>query len=250
MTNREKLLEAAARIYGEYGFRGATTRRIAETAGVNEVTLFRLFGSKAALINEALRVHATGATAPILLPDTPGDAERELARWCALQLDHLRSVRAVIRKAMSEMLEHPEVAPCMKHAPTGAAEQLRRYAARLTRGGHPLSPRETSAACAMLVGALMSDAMGREIMPEMYVQPASAAPGLYARLFLRALGCETIVSPATPAARRKRVSAPAVKRAAPRLAERAPIRASGRATSRAIKGADDEARGAAPGSVA
>ena len=52
---RTQLLEAAARIYSEAGFRGATTRRIADEAGVNEVTLFRLFGSKGALIAEAVR---------------------------------------------------------------------------------------------------------------------------------------------------------------------------------------------------
>ncbi len=52
--NREKLLHAAGRVYAEVGFRGATTRRIADEAGVNEVTLFRLFGSKSQLLAEAI----------------------------------------------------------------------------------------------------------------------------------------------------------------------------------------------------
>lgn len=34
--------------------RGATTRRIAERAGVNEVTMFRRFGIKSALIRAAI----------------------------------------------------------------------------------------------------------------------------------------------------------------------------------------------------
>ena len=55
ITTRERLIVAAARVYAAAGFRGATTRRIAEVAGVNEVTIFRTFGSKAALIEEALR---------------------------------------------------------------------------------------------------------------------------------------------------------------------------------------------------
>ena len=55
---KQQLLDAAVRVYAEGGFRGATTRRIAEEAGVNEVTLFRLFGSKAALIDEAIRCRA------------------------------------------------------------------------------------------------------------------------------------------------------------------------------------------------
>ena len=52
---RDQLLAAAARLYGEHGYRGTTTRRIAEEAGVNEVTLFRLFGNKTALLEEAIR---------------------------------------------------------------------------------------------------------------------------------------------------------------------------------------------------
>jgi AcrR family transcriptional regulator len=191
MVSKQKLLDAAARIYGEYGFRGATTRRIADQAGVNEVTLFRLFGSKSALIAEAIRSHAPTSEVGTHLPDDPVDPERELAAFCADQLAHLRSARALIRKAMSDLEEHPEMGPCMGRGPMGAFNALRSYASKLTRadGSGPVTPRELSAASAMLVGALFADAMGREMMPEMYPQPEASAPVLYARLFLRALGC-------------------------------------------------------------
>jgi AcrR family transcriptional regulator len=54
MAVRDQLLEAAARLYAETGYRGTTTRRIALQAGVNEITLFRHFGSKEALMREAI----------------------------------------------------------------------------------------------------------------------------------------------------------------------------------------------------
>ena len=55
---RERILDAATRVYTEAGFRGTTTRRVAQEADVNEVTLFRHFGTKEALIKAALgRVH-------------------------------------------------------------------------------------------------------------------------------------------------------------------------------------------------
>lgn len=47
---RDRLLAAAARVFARDGLAGATTRAIAREAGVNEVTLFRHFGSKARLI--------------------------------------------------------------------------------------------------------------------------------------------------------------------------------------------------------
>ena len=188
IISRQKLLDAAARVYAEHGFRGATTRRIADVAGVNEVTLFRLFRSKSALIDEALRSHvATGAV--LTLPDVPAEPQRELAEWCAGQLEHLRAKRSLIRTTMGELEERPDLAPCIVEAPTNAFRQLRAYAVRLRRTrGATADARETMAAVAMLSGALFADAMGREMMPDLYPQPESRAPALYARLFLRALG--------------------------------------------------------------
>jgi len=189
MASRQKLLAAAARIYGESGFRGATTRRIADEAGVNEVTLFRLFGSKSALISEALREHAPRAMNPHALPDEPVDPERELSAWCDVQLTHLRGARSMIRKAMGEIEEHPEMAPCMSQGTQSAFHELRDYALRLERSGGT-SDREVQTAAAMLISALFADAMGREMMPDLYPQPESAAAALYARIFLRAIGCD------------------------------------------------------------
>jgi AcrR family transcriptional regulator len=190
MVSRQKLLDAAVRIYSEAGFRGATTRRIAEEAGVNEVTLFRLFGSKSALIAEALRQHAPASSPEVLLPEVPVDPEEELTAWCDAQLAHLRAARSLIRKAMGELEEHPEMAPCMSQGPTCSFYALRAYAIALVSDRRGTSSREASAAAAMLMGALFADAMGREMFAEVYPQPPSSAGAMYARIFLRALGCD------------------------------------------------------------
>ena len=59
MHVREALIDAAIRVFSEAGLRGATTRRIAQEADVNEVTLFRHFKSKDDLITAALEQFAT-----------------------------------------------------------------------------------------------------------------------------------------------------------------------------------------------
>ena len=41
-----KILEATLNLMVKYGYKGATTRKIAEVAGVNEVTIFRHFKNK------------------------------------------------------------------------------------------------------------------------------------------------------------------------------------------------------------
>jgi len=48
-TTRDRVLDAALQAFAEHGFDGATTKKIAARAKVNEVTLFRLFRSKRAL---------------------------------------------------------------------------------------------------------------------------------------------------------------------------------------------------------
>ena len=191
MASRQKLLAAAARIYGESGFRGATTRRIADEAGVNEVTLFRLFGSKSALISEALREHAPRTSEPGGLPHEPADPVNELSAWCDEQLTHLRAARSMIRKAMGEIEEHPEMAPCMSEGTQYAFRELLDYAGKLQRRADGISDTDVRTAAAMLISALFGDAMGREMMPALYPQPESDAAALYSKLFLRAIGWES-----------------------------------------------------------
>src|SRR5689334_11092405 len=98
MDIRDRIIAATKRVYAAHGFRGATTRLIAIEAGVNEVTLFRTFGSKAALFQELMRdLAASNAVAQ--LPNDPQDPERELTEWCAASLTQMRQDRSLIRKS-------------------------------------------------------------------------------------------------------------------------------------------------------
>jgi AcrR family transcriptional regulator len=47
---RQRIIEAATALFGETGYSRASTRAIAERAGVNEVTIFRHFGNKETLL--------------------------------------------------------------------------------------------------------------------------------------------------------------------------------------------------------
>ena len=187
MSVRDQLLHAAARIYAEAGYRGATTRRIATAAGVNEITLFRHFGSKDALIREAI-VRAGTSELPDLLPEHPRDPARELREWAGTHLTDLRERRALIRTCMGEIAEHPGIFPSDNSPTALAARALSRYLRRLREIGIAKAPFNEVAAAAMLMGALFADAMGREIMPDIYRNDPDEALDEYIRLFLRAIG--------------------------------------------------------------
>ena len=89
MSTREALLEVAARLYADHGWRGATTRRIAEAAGVNEVTIFRQFGSKELLLLEAIQSASRDDSAT--LPAVPQDLRAELGAWAHSQHHAIRN---------------------------------------------------------------------------------------------------------------------------------------------------------------
>jgi AcrR family transcriptional regulator len=200
LNHRERIIQAAVRVYGEVGFRGATTRRIAAEAGVNEVTLFRLFGSKAALMDEALKcAHAAAGMSAAQLPERPGDPVSELTAWATGVLEHLHNNRSVIRTTMGELEEHPELASCACEGPNRAFASLYSYTAKLRKAGVTLTETELRGAVAMLIGALFADAMGRDFMPTLYRQPPRKAAAMCVRLFLRAIGYNTAESTAAPA---------------------------------------------------
>ena len=177
------------RVFAESGFRGATTRRIAEAAGVNEVTLFRQFKSKTALINEAAELYARRRSEEAL-PKQPVSPLSELSEWCSAHLALLQESRDLIRKCMAEVGEHPHIAGCVRQGPDVVHKQLLDYTARLVRQrGLSISRPEVRVACIMLQGALFADAMGRDIMADMFPRPKRAGAE-YARAFLRMIGLE------------------------------------------------------------
>ena len=187
MTVRDQLLAAAARLYAEAGYRGATTRRIAGQAGVNEVTLFRHFGSKDALIREAIaRAGHSAVTEP--LPQAPRDPFRELRDWAKAHIAELRERRSLIRTCMGEIEEHPGIFSEPNSSPAVAAKALRHYLRRLREAGLAKAQFDEAAASAMLMGALFADAIGRDIMPDLYRNEPEQALEEYVRLFLRSIG--------------------------------------------------------------
>jgi AcrR family transcriptional regulator len=187
MSIRDQLLEAAAELYAEAGYRGATTRRIAVRAGVNEITLFRHFGSKDALIHEAI-ARAGSSMEPRALPDPPRDPSRELKEWAVAHIAALRQRRSLIRTCMGEIEEHPGVFSADNSAIAGSAKALAQYLRRLRETGHAKAHFDEVAASTMLLGVLFADAMGRDIMPGMYRNDPDQAVDEYVRLFLRSVG--------------------------------------------------------------
>lgn len=186
MELRDRILDAAAKVYSETGFRGATTRRIAERAGVNEITLFRHFGSKTRLLHEAIQC---AGEAPNLcsLPDRPIRPREELRDWAIANHRILSDRRSLLRTAMGEMEERPELLPTERSPTVCIGQELLRYLERLEADGWIGAPVDLPAAATMFMGTLFADAITRDVLASLYRHPPDVSIAQYVDLFTRAL---------------------------------------------------------------
>ena len=180
---RTRLLEITAKVYAEAGYRGTTTRRIATEAGVNEVTLFRHFGSKDALIRESLMLLDRRET--VELPETPNDPEAELLEWSRVTFGKFYRMRALVRRLIGELNEHPGIAPICDQA-NGEIDDLCRYFMRLKDLKLIRQDVDPQVASHLLFSAIMMDALWRDLIPNM--PEAETVLVDYVRLSLRAVG--------------------------------------------------------------
>ncbi len=200
MDIRQRILEAAARVYSQHGFRGATTRLIATEAGVNEVTLFRNFGSKEALFEELMRGYP-GPQPPNELPELIDDPERELTEWVTARLTQLRESAWLLRKTIGELEERRAAAVSACRGSSKSRHVISAYVERMRRQGLLDPDADVRTAVTMLLSTCFSDAMCRDIVPESFPEPERAAPRKYVRAFLRAVGARIEASRPAPSRR-------------------------------------------------
>lgn len=106
-TARERLIEAALAVLSDRGFRGATTRDIAERAGVSEVTLFRQFGSKAALVDAALDQVTGGFRGRAQSPTD--DLEADLTALAERYVAFIDNWPAFADRVLPELVSDPDL---------------------------------------------------------------------------------------------------------------------------------------------
>ena len=78
-TTEKKILLAATKLFSEFGYSGVSTKKIAEQAGVNELTLFRIFKTKGNLLQAVIRYFAyEGNIVEKIAHDITGDIKKDI----------------------------------------------------------------------------------------------------------------------------------------------------------------------------
>lgn len=102
---RNNILAAARELFEKRGFAAATTKDIAELAGVSEVTLFRHFPTKRALFNETLHscLHPN-TLEEYLKSGVTYDLQRDLKHIAYDMRDNFRKNAPMIRMIMRDKI--------------------------------------------------------------------------------------------------------------------------------------------------
>ena len=107
VIDETKIFSAALGILIAHGYEGATTQKIAEVAGVNEVTLFRKYGSKAGLFEKVIE-HQLADT-PLNKLAYSGDLEADLLAIVDAYVETNETHGNIIPLLLIEMPRYPDL---------------------------------------------------------------------------------------------------------------------------------------------
>src|SRR5690242_1513259 len=123
---RAQILEAATELFARQGFQGATTREIAQRAGINEAIIFRHFPSKEQLYAAAIEHHSdlVDASMPGERLDAAGVPAVVLAKFSDDLLTgihlHVTATRLYLFSALEERAASGKLFDRLLGAPTAA----------------------------------------------------------------------------------------------------------------------------------
>jgi AcrR family transcriptional regulator len=160
---RQRLIQAAIELFAAQGVSETTTRQIAESAEVNEVTLFRHFGNKQglllAVIQEAAVFDQLGETLVQRASQTD-DLEQVLRDYGNAFLDVLEQVPEIVRSVVGEAGQYPaENREALGRGFTQANRYVAEYLTTVIDGGDFQSHGSAEKLAALLNGLLLGYAV-------------------------------------------------------------------------------------------
>ncbi|WP_445299974.1 TetR/AcrR family transcriptional regulator [Lysinibacillus sp. FSL K6-0232] len=124
----ERIIEAALQLVSEKGYTAATTKSIAELAGVNEVTLFRHFGNKRGLLKAIIEQFSYY---PLLQQEinqnVTWELEKDLLNFSLKHFQFLMSIKDFVMIGFKESIQFPEISEEIANIPLLIKKELIHY---------------------------------------------------------------------------------------------------------------------------
>ncbi len=187
---RSRLLHAGLVVLAERGVRGATTRLIAERAGVAELTLFRHFRSKTALLKAAVQA----LSPPTTIAEPGDDVAVDLLMLLESYATLLRYEDGLVFRLLPDLIRHPELMPERPHR--GVANAIARVVSVFRHHQAAGRLRSTEPPEEMAV-AFIGPLLARFLIDRIFGVTVPVDPDRYVEAFL--IGRGTLRKPATAA---------------------------------------------------
>ena len=162
---RQRIMLAAAQVFAEKGYARATTRALAAAAGVNEVTLFRHFGSKQNLFAAIVENYAAPALTAAFKAQLTGDYHQDLLTMGTMVMSVLLERRDAMRMMLCEAEHFPEVRQVMAQNPRHLRQALSSYLELQMKQGQ-VRQLHTEAAAQAFWGMFFAYGIGLGILQE------------------------------------------------------------------------------------
>ncbi|QTD43092.1 TetR/AcrR family transcriptional regulator [Sporosarcina sp. Te-1] len=135
-STTERILEAAIELVSEKGYAAATTKSIADLAGVNEVTIFRHFGNKRGILKAIIEKFSYG---PILQKtiqlEVTYELKDDLLLFSEEYLRYMFSIKDFVLIGFREAGSFPEIDEEIANIPRVIKEELMKYFMEMQRRG-------------------------------------------------------------------------------------------------------------------
>ncbi|WP_248512591.1 TetR/AcrR family transcriptional regulator [Sporosarcina sp. NCCP-2222] len=135
-STTERILDAAIELVSEKGYAAATTKSIAELAGVNEVTIFRHFGNKRGILKAIIEKFSYG---PILQKtiqlEVSYELQDDLLLFSKEYLRYMLSIKDFVLIGFREAGSFPEIDEEIANVPRAIKEELMKYFTEMQRRG-------------------------------------------------------------------------------------------------------------------
>lgn len=133
---RARILDTALETFSANGFKGTTTKAIARKAGVNEVTLFRHFGSKKNLFYAVIDREAKVRTGILDVRLEPGtDMVEDLTGLGRAMYPLMAEKARLLRMIMTEVENEPEIWTHISPVPSEAISVIAGYFEKARKKG-------------------------------------------------------------------------------------------------------------------
>jgi len=133
---KEKIVMSTLKLISEKGYKSTTTRNIAEEAGVNEVTIFRCFGSKKDIVLYALKeLELLKPVDERILDNCTGNLKEDLLMLAHEYHKNFTEEKAKIMIGLRSPEIFEEVKEYMIRIPKGFKEVLIKYFGKMYEKG-------------------------------------------------------------------------------------------------------------------